>query len=301
MKKEIPFTCAGETLKAWFFLPEEERAPAPCIVMAHGFGGTKTAGLEPYAEHFQQAGFAVLVFDYRHFGDSQGEPRQLLSIRRQLEDWRAAVSFVRMIPEIDSKRIALWGTSFSGGHVVVVAAQDKDIACISAQCPMMDGLAATSSALRTGGVFNSLRMIGHGLRDQVGAWIGLKPHMMSIVGPPGSIAAMTTPDAYEGYKALVPEDFPNEVCARIGLQVGSYRPIKHARKVRCPALIQICEKDSVAPIEVAEKTASAIGPLAEVKRYPIGHFDIYQNDDFKQSVVDQTDFFKRHLSDLRFR
>jgi pimeloyl-ACP methyl ester carboxylesterase len=296
MKKDIIFTCAGETLKAWFFLPEEEGAPAPCIVMAHGFGGTKTAGLQPYAEHFQKAGFAAFVFDYRHFGDSQGEPRQLLSIRRQLEDWRAAISFVRTLSEIDPKRIALWGTSFSGGHVVVTAAQEKDIACISAQCPMMDGLAATRTALRTGGVLNSLRMIGHGLRDQIGAWVGLPPHLMDIVGPPGSIAAMTAPDAYEGFQALVPEDFLNEVCARIGLQVGSYRPIKYARKVRCPALIQICEKDSVAPIEAAEKTASAIGPLAEVKRYPIGHFDIYQNDDFKQSVADQIDFFKQHLS-----
>jgi len=296
MKKDISFTCAGETLKAWFFLPEEKGAPAPCIIMAHGFGGTKTASLQPYAEHFQKAGFAALVFDYRHFGDSQGEPRQLLSIRRQLEDWSTAVSFVRTLSEIDPKRIALWGTSFSGGHVVVTAAQEKNIACISAQCPMMDGLAATIRALRTSGVLNSLRMIGHGLRDQVGTWIGLKPHMMGIVGSPGSIAAMTAPDAYEGVMALMPEDFINEVCARIGLLVGSYRPVKYARKVRCPALIQICEKDSVAPIEAAEKTALAIGPLAEVKRYPIGHFDIYQNDDFKKSVADQLDFFKRHLS-----
>jgi len=295
MKKDLSFTCSGEILKAWFFLPEGKKAAVPCIIMAHGFGGTKTARLQPYAEHFQKAGFAALVFDYRHFGDSQGEPRQLLSIPRQLEDWRAAVSFARSLSEIDSKRIALWGTSFSGGHVVVTAALEKGIACISAQCPMMDGLAATRRALQISGVFNSLRMIAHGLRDQIGAWLGLPPHLMSIVGHPGSIAAMTASDAYEGFQALVPKDFRNEVCARIGLQVGSYRPVRYARKVQCPALIQICEKDSVAPIEAAEKTASAIGPLAEVKRYPIGHFDIYQNDDFKRSVADQIDFFNRHL------
>ena len=82
--------------------------------MAHGFSGVRDQRLDAYAERFAAAGLACLVFDYRHFGDSGGQPRQLLDIGRQLDDWRAAIAFARSLEEVDGDRIGLWGTSFSG-------------------------------------------------------------------------------------------------------------------------------------------------------------------------------------------
>jgi cephalosporin-C deacetylase-like acetyl esterase len=140
-KRDVSFAVKGTSLHAWLFLPENLSAPVPCIIMAHGFGLTKDMGLESYAVRYQKAGFAVLIFDYRHFGKSGGQPRQLIWIPYQLEDWLAAIKYVRNLKEIDSGRIALWGTSFSGGHVIVTAAKDNQIACVVAQCPALDGRA----------------------------------------------------------------------------------------------------------------------------------------------------------------
>ena len=111
IRQDVNFEVDGTALKAWLYLPQNAPARAPCIVLGNGFGGTREMGLAPYAERFQTAGFAALVFDYRHFGASEGEPRQLIWIPCQLEDWAAAIRHARSRPEIDPDKIALWGTS----------------------------------------------------------------------------------------------------------------------------------------------------------------------------------------------
>lgn len=291
-RKDVIFKVKGTPLSAWLYLPKDLSAPVPCIIMGNGFGGTK-AGLEPYAVRYQEAGFALLVFDYRHFGESDGEPRQLIWIPYQLEDYAAAIKYARSLEEIDPAKIGLWGTSMSGGHVIVTAAKDNQIACVVAQCPGLDGRASTIMAYKRGGI--NFRMIMHGQRDLVRSWFGLSPHKIPIVGRPGSIAMLTTPDAYDGYGKLVPENFINEACARIILRGDKYRPIKQAHKVRCPVLLQICDNDSIIPKSAAEETEKNLGKYAEVKYYPIGHFDIYIGDNFEKAVSDQLDFFKEHL------
>ena len=109
--------------------------------MAHGFSATRDLRLDAYAERFCAAGIGALLFDYRHFGASAGEPRQLLDIRRQHADYRAAVAYARGLDWVDPDRVALFGSSFSGGHVIAVAAQDPRIAAVVSQCPFTDGLA----------------------------------------------------------------------------------------------------------------------------------------------------------------
>jgi len=292
-RKDVSFELKETSLSAWLYLPENLPPPVPCVIMGHGFGGTKDVGLELYAIRYQEAGFAVLIFDYRHFGDSDGEPRQLIWIPYQLEDWLAAIQCARGLEETDPAKIALWGTSMSGGHVIVIAAKDKEIACVVAQCPGLDGRASTTMAYKRDGI--NFRMIMHGQRDLVRSWLGLSPHKIPIVGKPGSIACLTTPDAYDGYGKLLPENFINEACARIIIRADKYRPVKHARNVRCPVLLQICDNDSITPISAAEETEKRLGKYAEVKHYPIGHFDIYMGDNFEKSVSDQLEFFKKHL------
>lgn len=137
-RRDVTFKVGETALSAWLYLPENLSAPVPCIVMSHGFGGTKDMILESYALRFVEAGMAILTYDYRHFGKSEGEPRQLFSIAQQLEDLKAAIKYARGRKEIDSDRIALWGTSGGGGYGLVIAAQDKKIACVVGQCPALD-------------------------------------------------------------------------------------------------------------------------------------------------------------------
>ncbi|MDN5931699.1 MAG: alpha/beta fold hydrolase, partial [Pseudonocardia sp.] len=120
-RTEHPFTVDGEQCAAWLFRPDSP-GRVPCVVLAHGFGMTRACRLDAWAERFAAAGLAALVFDYRGFGDSGGSPRQVLDIAAQRADWRAAVAHARTTPGIDAGRVALWGTSFSGGHVLAVAA-----------------------------------------------------------------------------------------------------------------------------------------------------------------------------------
>ena len=294
---DVRFRVRGDAIAAWWFWPETQVAdPAPCIVMAHGLGGTRDAGLVPYARVFAEAGFPVLLFDYRHFGDSEGEPRQLVSVSRQLTDWQAAIDFARQQEGVDSDRIALWGSSFSGGHVIVAAARDGRVAAVSSQGPMMDGLAAVTNVLGYAGLGGLTRLSALALRDQVRGVLGRAPLYAPIVGAPGETAAMATDDALPGYKSITPEDWRNELAARIALRLPFYRPVSHAKRLPCPALIITCSEDSVAPPEAAEKTAQRAGFRAELRRYDgMGHFDIYTGEGFKRSSSDQLDFFRRHL------
>lgn len=296
-RRDKAFEIGKDFCRVWFHVPElPGRAARPCIVMAHGLGGTRDAGLEPYASRFAEAGYAVVLFDYRHFGASDGEPRQLLSIRRQLQDWAGAIAFARERTEVDPNRIALWGSSFSGGHVIVAAARDGNIAALSAQGPMMDGWAALRNYIGNAGVANLFKLAYRGLWDQLQALAGRPPVTVPVIAKPGELAAMSTHDAYSGYMSIAPADWRNEICARIALTFGTYRPIALAGKVPCPALIQVCMQDSVAPANAAIETARRMGARAELKRYDCGHFEIYTGQHFNQAVQDQLDFFNRVLN-----
>ena len=288
---DVEFASGRDTCAAWLYLPTGER-PMPVVLLAHGWTGVREQRLGAYAERFAAAGVAALVFDYRHFGASSGQPRQLLDIKRQLADWAAAVAFVRTRPELDPGRVGLWGTSFSGGHVMEVAARDAQIGAVVAQVPFADGLRNLPSL----GLGLALRLTLAGLRDQVGALLGRPPHMVAAVGPPGSLAVMTTPDAEPGFRAIDPpgSTWRNEAAARIALRVASYRPGRHAGQVSAPILFAIAQDDAITPVMLAQ-AAAARAPHAEVRTYPGGHFDIYVGATFERAVADQVEFLTRHL------
>jgi fermentation-respiration switch protein FrsA (DUF1100 family) len=297
-RTNVEFRSGDAVCRAWLYQPETDQATAgarrPCVVMAHGFGATRDASLAPYAERFAASGMFVLLFDYRHFGTSDGEPRQLVSVRKQLEDYASAVDFARTLPGVDPQRIAAWGTSFAGGHALVSAARIPGLAAAVAQCPMMDGLAAVRAIIAYAGMGQLLRLTWHGVRDLSVAPFG-RAHYIPTVGKPGTLAVMSSADADEGYRALAQPGFRFEVAARIALFVGLYRPVSHAAQARCPVLVQICEHDSVAPVSAAEEAVRRLGALGEVKRYSIGHFEPYFGVHFDRSVSDQVEFLRRHL------
>ena len=297
---DIDFISRGTTCRAWFYPARSDALRTengvPCVVMAHGLGGTRDAGLEPYAERFASAGLAVFLFDYRYFGASDGEPRQLFSVRAQLYDWKIAIAVARRQADVDPERIALWGSSFSGGHVVAAAARDGHVAAVTAQGPMMDGLAAVTNFVSYAGFMQLLKLTWAGIRDAINNLAGADPYMIPIVGRPGTLAAMTSEDAYDGYKAITPPDWRNEMAARFALTLAFYRPGRRANRLPCPILVQICDEDSVAPPWAAEATVLHAGERGRERHYKIGHFDIYRGAGFRQSSADQIAFFHENLT-----
>lgn len=297
MRRDVAFASRGVTCRAWLYVPDGNLArPAPCIVMAHGLGGTRDCALEPYARRFAEAGFFVLLFDYRNVGASDGEPRQLVEIRGQIEDWKEAIAYVRSLPGVDASRIGLWGTSLSGGHVLVLAAQDPTIAAVSAQCPMVDGRASVYMIVRERGWGAVLRLGLAGVRDKVRGLLGFSPYYVPIVAMPGRFAAMASHDAFEGLTAITPPTWRNQIAARIFLVMRCYRPKRAAKSVKCPALIIACEKDSVTSPAAAVETAVRIGEKAQLVTLPIGHFDIYLGEWLERSSRAQLEFFERTLT-----
>lgn len=294
-RDDVEFPSGADRISAWLYRPASG-GPAPLLVMAHGLGAVRTMRLDAYAERFSAAGYACLVFDYRNFGDSGGQPRQLLDIDMQLADWAAAVSYARTLDGIDHDRIGLWGTSFGGGHVIATAARLPGIAAAVAQCPFTDGLAS----IRAINPLTAARITAQAVRDTVGALAGKPPVMIPTAGRPGEVALMTAPDAYEGYLRLVPEgtEIINEVAARIGLKVLVYRPGRLTAKITCPILFCVCETDSVAPATPTLRYA-AKAPRGEVRMYPEGHFGIYVDDAFERVIADQLAFLDRHLKRAR--
>ncbi|MBX9638901.1 MAG: alpha/beta hydrolase [Mycobacteriaceae bacterium] len=298
--KELTFPSHGVACAGWH-LPARTDALAdpagrPCVVMAHGFGGTRDTGLISYAEGFADAGIDVLLFDYRSFGDSEGVPRQDVSFRRQRQDYHAAISAARHLPGVDPERIALWGTSYSGGHVIAAAAQDGRIAAVVSMTPATDGLAASVQSARYAGAGQILRTAGHGFRDLTRRITRRQPHHIPVVAQPGSVAIISTSGAYEAYTSIAGPTWRNEVGARTALEVTLNRSIAYAGRLGCPILVQAGTHDRVAPPAAARRAAKKAGALAELREYPVDHFDVYAGPWQQRMLRDQLGFLVRALA-----
>jgi len=297
---ELRFASGGVDCAAWLLPARTDalRGPAgtPCVVMAHGFGGTRDTALLPFAEAFADAGIAALVFDYRGFGASGGTPRQLVGARRQRADDRAAVAAARRIGGVDPRRIVLWGTSYSGGHVLAVAAGDPAIAAVIAMTPAVDGAAALLAILRREGPGALLRLTAAGLRDAAGALAGRPPRTIPVAGPPGATAVIADEVAATAYPAIGGPTWRNEACARSVLGVGTNRPIRWAGRIRCPLLVQVGDRDAVAPPAAAVRAAERTTGDAEVRRFPVDHFGVYAGPEHPAVVADQVRFLLARLA-----
>jgi len=143
-RQDVAFSSGDSTCAAWLYLPTGVASP-PVVILGHGLGATREMRLDAFAERFAQAGIASLAFTYRHFGDSGGQPRQLLSIKRQLADWDAAIAYVQALPDVDGARVAVWGSSFGGGHATTVASRHPELRAAVAQCPPPKELPQTAT------------------------------------------------------------------------------------------------------------------------------------------------------------
>src|SRR5258707_5820350 len=163
---QIP-TSSGDAIEAWVYLPEGD-GPYPAVVMAHGIGAIKAGGLAPFAERFRDEGFAAIAFDYRNWGGSAGQPREMLSVPRQREDYGTVIGWAIEQPSIDASRVFAWGTSFAGMHIVELAVSDTRLCGALAQSPLVDGLGAS----RMASITRELPLVVLAMMDRVGSVFG---------------------------------------------------------------------------------------------------------------------------------
>ena len=290
--EEMTFRSDGVDCAARVYRPDVPPGETtPCVVMANGFSLTRDDGLPAFAERFADIGVTALTFDFRHFGASGGEPRRLLNVDHQRADFRAAVSFARGLQGVDGDGVAVWGFSVAGGHAIYTAAADEKVAAAIALCPMTDLIAFVRSMPAR----NLLRANLDTLRNIVGR----QRVRIPVVGRPGSYAFFTQPEALPGFEAICGDHslWRNEFLA-LSFAKPTYRPVRAARRVRCPLLVCIGERDHMAPRRAAEQTVQR-APRGERRAYPIDHFGGFLGDDFERVVADQVEFLERNLLDGR--
>jgi uncharacterized protein len=282
-REELTVSSAQDTCAAWFYPAATDKGPRPIIVMAHGLTGTRRDRLGAFAERFAAAGIAALVFDYRGFGDSTGEP-DLFEPSRQLDDWRAAIAFARSLPDIDAGRVATFGSSFGGGNALAAAAEDAKVVAVISQVPFLDRDSQTYA--KPPQVVKEMKAAA------------AEGRYLPAVGQPHEAALISAPGAEAGWRRVVAigEDsrWRNRVSAA-WLLGPPYSPIQHAASLHCPWLVCVAADDQVAKPEPAMEAARR-APKGELRVYPgVDHFDIYDGSAHEAVVADEIEFLHRHL------
>lgn len=298
----VTFESAGSTCVGRLYVPTDADAPLPCVVMANGFSGTMDWILPDFAERFAAGGLAVLIFDYRHLGESEGEPRQIIDVARQRADLRRAVEFARSQPQVDAGRIALWGTSLGGSHVIDLAAADARIAAVVANMPALDAVkgANVEAKMKRANVGrwqlvrSTARLVGAAAIDALRGKLGRSPRYIPVYGQPGK-AFFADPALAERF-ATVERESPtwrNQVAPRFLFQAPRYREGTMER-IAAPVLFTLASEDvEISNAFVREQAGKA--RRAEVREYAAEHFDLYHGAVFERVVADQLEFLRREL------
>lgn len=260
-------------------------------MMAHGFGGTQEGSLAATARDFAAAGLMALSFDYRGFGASEGEPRQVVDIRMQHEDWRAAVAFARTFPGIDASKVALWGSSLGGGHVLHVGAEDPSLAAVVAQVPFNGFPRRVEGRNRS----DTWRLLKVSLQDWWAGRQGRPRRYIKAVGQPGELAVMALSDAAQIVAQMDNDTWRNEVAPGALIDMAFfYRPGRQAGRSRMPVLLSLAERDLGVPTASTRRIAMR-APRGELRCYPCSHFEIYEEPVRRIVAADQASFLRTHL------
>lgn len=298
MYRDVKFRSDRNDCAGRLYIPGKNSNGA-AIVMAHGFSGTMDCRLFDYGARFREAGFHVLVFDYRGFGKSEGEPRQFVSVPKQKRDWQHAIDYVRALDAVDADRIGLWGYSFSGGHVIHLAVDDPNIRAIVAQCPLIDAFAALTKGaqFRDEGAMKKIESLA--LRDWWGGLVGRRPIFINA-GPdpdqPEQVSILAAPEALQ-FADIAGPNWINAVAARslISGKFTQNNPIGIVDRLKTPTLIQVGDSDQTVCNEAIATFARRAGPCVRSLHYPYGHFSIAIPPAFEGVVADATAFFTEHL------
>ncbi len=295
MRKDVSFQSGGLTCRAWFY-SGEGTGPRPTVVMSHGVSGVKEQHLASYAERFASEGYSVLVFDYRYLGASDGEPRGRIIPHLQHEDIRAALSYVTRHPEVDADRIALWGTSYSGGHALFVGALDPRVKAVLVQAPAIN-VPHALIALVSRPIFNGV--LGQLADDQAARNTGGQGGAMPVVAKTGEPAFLATKDAYEWFtaSAAIAPNWVNSITLESIARAAEYVPDSLIELIAPrPLLMQVALKDSLIPPNLARQAFHRAGEPKTLELFDCGHFDPYANEPWRSRfLASQVRWLKEHL------
>jgi len=295
-RRDIEFDAEGVTLRGWFYPAEGTSGRAPTVVMAHGFSAVKEMYLDSFAEVFAAAGLNALVFDNRNFGASDGDPRQEIDPWAQVRDYRHAITYAGTRPDVDPSRIGVWGSSYSGGHVLVVAAIDRRVKAVVSQVPLVSGSANIRDLVRADFRAGFREMFD---ADRAARYAGDPPAMVPVVAEdPLAPSALPTPDSWtffiETGKTRAPS-WRNEVTLRTVEMLGEYEPGSYLARISpTPLLMLVAETDHLTPADLAIDAYEQARQPKRLVILPGGHFDAYVAG-FGQASEPARDCFRQHL------
>jgi fermentation-respiration switch protein FrsA (DUF1100 family) len=296
MRRDIEFDAEGTILRGWLYLPDGASGAVPGIVMAHGFSAVKEQHLDTFAEVFAGAGFGVLVFDNRNFGASDGEPRQEIDPVQQVRDYRHAITFIGTLPEIDAGRIGVWGTSYSGGHVLMVAAIDRRVKCVVSQVPTISGAVNTERRTRPDHVAGLNARFD---ADRAARFAGGPPATVPVVADnPKDACALPGKDSWDFF-AGDPDRAPawrNAVTLRSAEMSCEYEPGIYVPRISPTPLLMIVATHDV--LTLTDLELDAFERAREPKKLVLiegGHFTPYV-DAFDRTSAAARDWFTAHLT-----
>jgi len=277
-KRDVMFKSGESFAAAWLFLPKAAApgARVPAVAMAHGLGAVKEMYLEPFARRFAEAGVAALVFDYRGFGASGGEPRQRISPHDQMEDYRNALTWLSLQPEIDADCLGVWGSSFSGGHVIQVAAHDSRVKAVVSQAGAMD--------------------VDQRIRH---ATEGGEKYIPSTGRPGEGFALQPDQDSYDfahQAQATVAPAWRNEVTMGSLDAILEHAPGRFIDLVAPRPLLMILAKDDViAPPDSIREAFNRAGGPKRLLEIDGGHYAVYSGNGAKKAAQAAIEWFTEHL------
>ena len=297
MRHDIEFkTEDGTTLRGWHYVPGGGGPKFPTVVMSHGFSAVKEMYLDHYAEALAGVGVASVVYDNRNLGASDGLPRQEVDPLQQIRDYRDAITYAETLPQTDAERIGVFGSSYSGGHVLVVAALDRRVKCVASQVPLISGHRNARRLVRAD-QFAGLRALFD--QDRRARLRGEPPMTMPIISEdPAGPAALPTADSWSFMNAthlLRAPSWKNEITLRSVEMFGEYEPGAHIAYISpTPLLMIVALQDH---LTVADEALAAYERALEPKKLVLlkgGHFDAYVQD-FHIAGGAVSDWFRQHL------
>jgi fermentation-respiration switch protein FrsA (DUF1100 family) len=297
MRRDIEFDAEGTTLRGWLYTPDAGGAPHPTVVMAHGFSAVKEMYLDAFAEVFSRAGLAALVFDNRNTGASGGEPRQELDPWAQAGDYRHAITFARTLSEIDRDRIGIWGSSYSGAHVLVVGAIDRRVKCVVSQVPLISGWRLALRLIRADMIAPVREQFD---ADREARLARRPPAMIPVVSnDPAAACALPTADSYAWFTETGRTRAPawrNEVTLRSVEMFTEYEPGVYIDRIApTPLLMVAAAKDHLTVVDHALEAYNRALEPKRLELLPGGHFEAYTGPGFEQASSAARDWFVQHL------
>lgn len=284
MRHDVEFDADGTTLRGWLFVPDNAKGPLPAIIVSHGFSAIKEQDV--HAQFFADAGFVVLLYDHRNLGSSDGEPRQEIDPWRQILDMRHAITFMRSRKEVDEERIGLWGTSYSGGHVIVVAAMDRRVKCVVTQAFTYDGYTALRRRLGDEGYAAMRKRID---ADYDARYAGAEPDYVAVSEP----GTTSYKHLHHGEAGKI---YPNKVTLRSrDLHMGYIPGAFVSRVAPTPMLMIVPDSDTTTPTDLQLKAFEEAGePKKLLVIKDCEHYGVYM-EHLETTAKAAIDWFNQHL------